>query len=391
MAYFKPYIDGTGYHYPTYNDIRDDMMDRFRQIYGQDIYLGNDSQDYQIISVFALKIYDTFQAVELDYNNRSPKTAIGTALDALVKINGLTRKKASYSTVQVTLTGDAGTQVVGGIVRDSNDVQWALPYRIDIGSSGTVTVTATCKKIGAVGAPAGSVTGIVTPTKGWISVTNNEQAVLGQPIETDAQLRARQTISVANPSQAVIESTKGAIAAVSGVTRYSVLENDTNITDSYGIPGHSISAIVEGGADEEIAKAIYLRKSPGCGTYGTTAVNVLNAENVVTNIKFFRPAYVKIDARVRVKKLTGYTKEIEAAIIDYVKYYLSILAIGQSVYLSSIWAIAARAIADITNPTFSVIDVKLGIKGSNPTVANIPILFNQVAQYNSCTVTAEDV
>lgn len=52
MAYFKPYIDGTGYHYPTYNDIRDDMMDRFRQIYGQDIYLGNDSQDYQMISIF---------------------------------------------------------------------------------------------------------------------------------------------------------------------------------------------------------------------------------------------------------------------------------------------------------------------------------------------------
>ena len=391
MAYFKPYIDASGYHYPTYNDIRDDMIDHFRQIYGQDIYLGNDSQDYQMISIFALKIYDTFQAVELDYNNRSPKTAIGTALDGLVKINGLTRKKASYSTVQVTLTGDAGTQVVRGVVRDSNDVQWALPYVVNIGNAGTVTITATCKKIGAVGAPAGSVTGIATPTKGWVSVTNKEQAVLGRPVETDKQLRARQTISVANPSQAVIESTKGAIAAVSGVTRYSVLENDTNITDSHGIPGHSISAIVEGGADAEIAKAIYLRKSPGCGTYGTTAINVFNAENVATKIKFFRPAYVKIDVRIRVKKLTGYTKEVEAAIINYVKYYLSILAIGQSVYLSSIWAVAARAIADITNPTFSVVEVKLGIAGSNPTVANIPISFNQVAQYNSCTVTAEEV
>lgn len=391
MAYFKPYIDASGYHYPTYNDIRDDMIDHFRQIYGQDIYLGNDSQDYQMISIFALKIYDTFQAVELDYNNRSPKTAIGTALDGLVKINGLTRKKASYSTVQVTLTGDAGTQVVRGVVRDSNDVQWALPYVVNIGNAGTVTITATCKKIGAVGAPAGSVTGIVTPTKGWVSVTNKEQAVLGQPVETDKQLRARQTISVANPSQAIIESTKGAIAAVSGVTRYSVLENDTNITDSHGIPGHSISAIVEGGADAEIAKAIYLRKSPGCGTYGTTAINVFNAENVATKIKFFRPAYVKIDVRIRVKKLTSYTKEVEAAIINYVKYYLSILAIGQFVYLSSIWAVAARAIADITNPTFSVVEVKLGIAGSNPTVANIPISFNQVAQYNSCTVTAEEV
>ena len=170
-----------------------------------------------------------------------------------------------------------------------------------------------------------------------------------------------------------------------------MLENDTNVTDGNGIPGHSISAIVEGGADEEIAKAIYLRKPPGCGTYGTTAVNVLNAKNVATNITFFRPTYVKIDVRVRVKKLTGYTKEVEAAIINYVKYYLSILAIGQSVYLSSIWAVAARAIADITNPTFSVVEVKLGIAGSNPTVANIPISFNQVAQYNSCTVTAEEV
>lgn len=391
MAYFKPYIDASGYHYPTYNDIRDDMIDHFRQIYGQDIYLGNDSQDYQMISIFALKIYDTFQAVELDYNNRSPKTAIGTALDALVKINGLTRKKASYSTVQVTLTGEPGTRVIGGVVRGLNNVQWSLPYRVDIGSSGTVTVTATCRKIGAVGATVGSVTGIVMPTKGWISVTNPEQAVLGQPVETDVQLRARQTISVANPSRTVLESTKGAIAAVSGVTRYSVLENDTNLTDSNGIPGHSISAIVEGGNDMDIAKAIYLRKSPGCGTYGTTTVPVLNTENVPTNINFFRPIYKKVAVQVRVKKLTGYTKEVEAAIINYVKYYLQILAIGQSVYLSSIWAVAARAIADITNPTFSVVEVKLGIAGSNPTVANIPISFNQVAQYNSCTVTAEEV
>lgn len=391
MAYFKPYIDASGYHYPTYNDIRDDMIDHFRQIYGQDIYLGNDSQDYQMISIFALKIYDTFQAVELDYNNRSPKTAIGTALDALVKINGLSRKKASYSTVQVTLTGNPGTRIISGLVRDVNDVQWKLPYRVDIDTTGHATATATCAKIGAVGAPAGTVTGIVTPMKGWVSVTNKEQAVLGQPVETDEQLRARQTISVANPSQAIIESTKGAIAAVSGVTRYSVLENDTNITDSNGIPGHSISAIVEGGNDMDIAKAIYMRKSPGCGTYGTTTVPVLNTENVSTNIKFFRPIYKKVAVQVRVKKLTGYTKEVEAAIINYVKYYLQILAIGQSVYLSSIWAVAARAIADITNPTFSVVEVKLGIAGSNPTVANIPISFNQVAQYNFCTVTAEEV
>lgn len=391
MAYFKPYIDASGYHYPSYADIRNDIIEQFKHIYGQDIYLENDSQDYQMISIFALKIYDAFQAVELDYNNRSPKTAIGTGLDALVKINGITRKKASYSSVMVTITGDPNTQIIGGKVKDLADNQWTLPYRVVIPETGTIKVSAVCQTIGAISAPVGAVCKIMTPTKGWIAVTNENQATLGQPIETDAQLRARQTISVANPAQTVLESTKGAIAAIEGVTRYVVLENDTNIADSNGIPGHSICAIVEGGADADIARAIYLRKGPGCGTHGDVAVDVLNSENVPTTIRFFRPEYVSVKVSVKVKKLPGYTREVESAIIEYVNYYLHLLAIGQSVYLSSIWAIAARAIEDITNPSFSVVEVQLGA-GDQPLAAgDIPIGFNKVAQYAGCTVSAEDI
>ena len=94
MTYFKPYVDASGFHYPSYDDIKQELIGEMKRIYGQDLYLDNDSQDYQMISAFALKIYDTYQAIELDYNNRSTKTAIGTALDALVKNNGITRKKA---------------------------------------------------------------------------------------------------------------------------------------------------------------------------------------------------------------------------------------------------------------------------------------------------------
>ncbi len=38
-------------HVPTYADIRDDLLAKFQEIYGNDLYLGNDSQDYQMISV----------------------------------------------------------------------------------------------------------------------------------------------------------------------------------------------------------------------------------------------------------------------------------------------------------------------------------------------------
>lgn len=387
MAYFKPYVDASGFHYPSYDDIKQELIEEMKRIYGQDLYLENDSQDYQMISAFALKIYDTYQAIELDYNNRSVKTAIGTALDTLVKNNGITRKKASYSTVKLTITGEPNTNIIGGQAKDSSDNTWALSdYYITIPASGTIDVDATCTKLGDITTNVNTVTKIVNPTKGWLSVTNKAIPTPGQPIETDEQLRKRQSISVANPSQTVIESTEGAIAAIEGVTRYRVYENDTSITDSNGIPSHSISAVVEGGTDKEIAQAIYLRKGPGCGTHGNTTVQLIPRSTVPINIKFSRPTYADIDVQVKIKALTGYNNEVESAILEQVRYYLSILEIGQNVYISSIWAVAARAISNITAPTFSVLEVKLAANNGNLATTDITIAHNVVARFKSCKV-----
>lgn len=387
MAYFKPYVDASGFHYPSYDDIKQELIEEMKRIYGQDLYLGNDSQDYQMISAFALKIYDTYQAIELDYNNRSVKTAIGTALDTLVKNNGITRKKASYSTVKLTITGEPNTNIIGGQAKDSSDNTWSLSdYYITIPDSGTIEVDATCTKLGAITTNVNTITKIVNPTKGWLSVTNKAIPTPGQPVETDEQLRKRQSISVANPSQTVIESTGGAIAAIEGVTRYRVYENDTSITDSNGIPSHSISAVVEGGTDKEIAQAIYLRKGPGCGTHGNTTVQLIPRSTVPINIKFSRPSYLDIDVQVKIKALTGYNNDVEAAIIEQVKYYLSVLEIGQNVYISSIWAVAARAISNITAPTFSVLEVKLAANNGSLATTDIAVAHNAVARFKSCKV-----
>lgn len=101
MTYFKPYVDSTGLHIPTYNDILEDMIAAMKQIYGDDIYLDNSSPDYQLLSIFALKQSDTLQAMAYAYNARSPETAIGASLDSVVKLNGIKRKAASQSTCQV--------------------------------------------------------------------------------------------------------------------------------------------------------------------------------------------------------------------------------------------------------------------------------------------------
>ena len=56
MAYFSPYIDGTGMHIPLYQEIVDKLVEDMKQIFGDDIYLEADSQDYQQISIFARMI-----------------------------------------------------------------------------------------------------------------------------------------------------------------------------------------------------------------------------------------------------------------------------------------------------------------------------------------------
>lgn len=56
MAYFKPYIDDTGIHLPTYDDRMSDMIDKYKQIFGSDVYLAPDSPDYQLISIFAKRL-----------------------------------------------------------------------------------------------------------------------------------------------------------------------------------------------------------------------------------------------------------------------------------------------------------------------------------------------
>ena len=311
--YFQPYVDSTGIHIPTFADIRDSLIADARIIYGSDIYLEADSQDYQIISIFASMIYDSMQGAVLAYNNRSPVTASGIGLDTLVALNGLVRKPAVNSTAIVTIVGTVATVITNGVISDLNNIQWNLPASVTIPAGGTVDVTATCQTTGAVAANIGDINKIVTPTYGWSTVNNAAAATVGSAIEPDSTLRARQAISSAQPSLSRLEATRGGIAAVSGVTRYIVHENDTSSTDSDGVAAHSIACVVEGGTDLAVATAIFNNKGIGGGTVGTTAQAVVDTYGVSTTINFARPVYKDIDAVITVKALSGYTTDINLA------------------------------------------------------------------------------
>lgn len=385
MAYTAPYIDDSGLHIPSYVDIRDDLIESFKSIYGQDIYLDNDSQDYQMISVFALKTYDTMQLLQIIYNNRSPKTAVGTALDSIVKLNGIARKAASYSTCVLTLTGDIGTVIQAGVAADMAGYQWDLPVNTTVTAS-PMQVTAQCETIGAIEAPIGTITSIATPQKGWISVTNAVSAVPGSPVETDEALRSRQSLSVAIPSQNVLDSTIAGVASLEGVKRYKIYDNDTSVTDENGIPSHSIAAVVEGGLDADIAEQLYLRKGPGCGTYGDVILDYTNGDGLITKIRFFRPVYVSCDVTVHIKTAAGYTTAVRDKIEANIKAYINALDIGNDVGVTGILTAIVSSIANAAQPEFSLTSVAVGKTGGTMGTSDVDIAFKEIASCGNIVI-----
>lgn len=390
MAYFAPYIDATGMHIPTYTDIRDDLISKMKEIFGNDIYIDEDSQDYQQISIFAKKIFDTNALALLTYNNRTVNTAIGVGLDNLCAIAGIVRKAATYSTVQLTLTGVPTTVITSGKASDKDDEHiWNLPDSVVIPESGTITVEATCNDAGDITVSSNTITKIITPVFGWYSVVNNFNCSGGTNEETDAELRGRYALATAAPSETVFESIIASVSAVEGVKRIRAYENDTGTANSLGHPAHSITLVVEGGDDTDVATEIYFKKTPGCYTNGTTSVDIVSLSGNTTKISFYRPTYKTVYVKVSLKKLSSYNDEyandIKKAIVDYINN----LEIAETVYRSVLWSIATGQMKSIQSPSFSVLNVQTSTDGVSYTDTDISVLFNEASQIDLDKVTVE--
>lgn len=337
-GYFRPYIDVAGIHVPEYAGILDHLTGNFKRIFGQDLYLGQDTQDYQMISLFADCLDDAYTSVVDVYNDRNPNFAFGNSLDLAVAINGLIRKQSSHSRVVLKLTGNHGTLIKSGsIAIDATGINWLTLADAQIPEAGFVEVDAACEMAGAVRAPAGSINQIGSPTAGWISVINEADAVVGQDLESDAELRARRAGALQAQAMGIKEALNGALFALDGVTAVWVFENSTGTTDSNGIPAHSIAVIVKGGENQEIAQTIINKKSPGCGLYGSVTEEITKNGEIIA-VKFSRPDEVEVLSQITLKWLSPVSDAVKGQIRAAVASKVNEQRIGESLYTGLLWA-----------------------------------------------------
>lgn len=380
---------------PDFADILQEFRIAIWNIYGSDVNLDPDSQDGQMIAVFAQAMADANALAQAAYLSFSPATAQGVGLSSVVKINGINRNVATNSEVTVTVVGQAGTIINNGLVGDNLQLgtRWALPSPTTIPGGGTVDVTATCTAEGATTAGSGTITEILTPTQGWQSVTNASAALPGDAVETDATLRLRQSQSVSLAAESPLDAIFAAVASVAGVRRSAIYENDSDAVDANGIPAHSISNVVAGGDPVDIATAIAEKKTPGTGTFGTTSEVIVDPKGVSNTINFFVLTNVTITLELTVLTLPGYVGTTEDLIKQAVAEFLNELSVGEDSYLGRLFAPgnlsgAAAVLAtglsqgalDVLANTFTVTTIKQ-CRASNapPAVQNVVLAFNEAA------------
>lgn len=372
-----PVLTNAGVIASTYYEIVEYLKAEYRAIYGDDVYLENDSQDGQWIGVIARLIAEC-GAVSADvYASFSPKTAKGEALSRNVAINGIRRALASYSYVDVVISGTPGTEIKNGFATDKNNNKWVFAESIMIPESGYITVTARSEKLGAILAQIGSVNVIGKPTRGWVSVINETTSQLGVPIENDAKLRQRQALSVAIPAQSKLDGIKGALFGLGGVSRCKTYENETDKVDPLGLPPHSVCVVVSGGDAEEIAQIMRAKKSMGCRYFGNTDITIMNNFNEPQVISLYRPNVRNIGFYINLESNSAYTTTIGQQIKQALADHVNQLDIGDKLTVNKAM-VAVGLYGSLDAMSYEVLSITILVDGIEQT-GNYYLDFNEVA------------
>ena len=235
-----------------------------------------------------------------------PRTAEGRFQDALAEIYFIKRKSAINSYAICTLNGRSGTQISAGALIESeiDGTQWSLDQDVTIPAEGTITAQFTCLTEGAISASAGTLTKIVTTVTGWDTVTN-ATAIVGSLEESQSALEKRRYDSVALNARSTTDAVFANVSQCDEVIAVYVIDNKTNVyktIDGYTLTPHSIFVCVIGGADQNIAKAIYEHLSAGCDYNGNTVIPITDEyTGAVEQVKFYRPANYNIYIKVQIQ------------------------------------------------------------------------------------------
>lgn len=377
MAAFD-YIVQTGVIVPDTTNTLVEVQQEYLSVFGQDLNLNPETPQGILIAAETASRDATARNNALLANQINPDIAGGVFLDALCALTGLSRLAGTFTTVNATLSGEAGTVIpAGSEAKTTNGDLFAASITATIPPSGSVAVIFAAVEAGAIECGIGDLSEVVTPILGWETITNTAAGVLGQAQESDTQLRNRRRLMLGLQSQGTPEAIIAGLYNTSGVSSVLFRENVTSAAatiDGKLLSPHSIYCVVQGGTDLDVATTI-LSKKNNCSDYnGATVVDVTNeASGQVYSVKFDRPTAAGIKVRVTAQKQvrSGVDSDIKYAVMQWAAGNVdssSKLDIGKPVSPYEIAGAINRQM-----PSITVYNVEIGFLSGAYGVATLPV------------------
>ena len=325
------------------------------------------------------------QQIEYLAKQLNPYTAEGIFQDALYALIGLVRRFATYTVVQRTIQGVAGTECAVGSIRIQNkstkDI-FVLNSAVTIGSDGLAVGSFTAVELGAINLPNDSFVDIIDAPTGINSVyyATGNVIELGDDYEDDSEFRMRWLSNQSLANSATKDGMRKALEKfVENPKDLNVVQNRTNSTVN-GLPPHTMQVVISSAeSNETIAQAIFDHLLDGVLTYGTTTVEIEDSSGTKEDISFTRATVVPIYFKVTVKIKNGYTMtqlNIPQVIVDNFD-----LSLGEKVIANNY----IEYINDIDGVDY-IEDIKVSENGTTWVAVDV-LEYNEIASVDKNNIT----
>lgn len=319
-----------GYALEPYAVVKQAIKERMRALLGADVLLADNTDLGRLAALLAERIYSQDQKLEAIATLLDPEQAQGAFLDGLCSLLGVTRADATYSSVVLTLTGDAGAYAASGTISVDNvdGVAFVSSADVTLDSSGDGTVTAIAATSGAIEALAGTLTDGTDLPAGFDTVTNELDADVGAPADTDAILRERRRARLGAAARSTVDALYAALfdpVQVTGLTDARIIQNLGDVDDDDGRPPHSLEVATIGGNAAQVAAVVWRHSPLGVARVSTCfryAIDITDSQGEVHSVVAGYARPVAFAVAISLTTRSGWSRtngaaQVKAAIVAY--------------------------------------------------------------------------
>lgn len=348
--------------------------------------LGTGEDAEQLVSFSGIPVTGSFKLVyEEEVTASIPYTAddaaVESALNALAGLSEVNVTGNFATGFSINFTGADGLRVQPLLTFQDNTLGVTVTITEVQAGAPQATVDAEAVLAGAVQAPAGTLTVIDTPVTGLDGVVNVTDAEVGRSVEGDLDLRRRRQNTLQVAGNATPDAIRSRLLELDGVTAVSLFENDDDVPDIDGRPGHSYEAVVQGGDEQNIANTIWSSKPGGIRTHGSRLDQVTDSQGFTQNVRWSRPTGLPIYVAVELVVTGAYPQDGDDQVKEAIAARGNLFGIGGDVIVSPVLICALDEIPGIINAIIKV------STAPGPTLSDpIPVGPQQIAEFDTSRI-----